>query len=395
MMLSRLSPQAPDKIIGLMQAFRADPRPDKIDLGVGVYRDASGRTPVMRAVKAAEERLWRSEETKVYTALEGDAAYLAAMRALVLGDAAAEARLAAAATPGGTGAVRIALDLVRLANPAARIFVPDPSWPNHAAIIGFLGFERVDYRYYDARSRSLDISGMLADIERAGPGDVVLLHGCCHNPTGADLVPADWAEIAAILSRSGALAMVDLAYQGFGDGLAADAAGVRLLAERLPELLVAASCSKNFGLYRERAGVLLALAPDTGARTIVQANLSHLNRQTYAFPPDHGARVVTTILEDADLRSDWQAELEAMRLRMQGLRAALAETLRARSGSDRFAFLAAQRGLFSLLGATEAQVARMRDDHGVYVIGDSRINVAGLSDENIPRVAEAMLAADL
>jgi len=395
MMLTHLAPQTPDKIIGLMQAFRGDPRPDKIDLGVGVYRDADGRTPVMRAVKAAEERLWQAQDSKSYTALEGDPAYLAAMRGLVFGDAVAGDRIAAAATPGGTGAVRIGLDLVRLARPEARIFVPDPSWPNHAAIIRFLGLERVDYRYYDAASHSLDLSGMLADIERAGPGDVVLLHGCCHNPTGADLAPADWAAIAEILARTGALPMVDFAYQGFGAGVEADAQGLRLLADAVPELLVAASCSKNFGLYRERAGLLIAAAHEPGTARVVQTNLSHLNRQTYAFPPDHGARVVTMILEDAGLRAEWQAELEEMRLRMQGLRQALAEVLRAESGSDRFAFLAAQHGLFSLIGAREDQVAQMREEHGVYLIGDSRINVAGLSDANIPRVAEAMLAADL
>ncbi|MGC9420238.1 MAG: aromatic amino acid transaminase [Rhodovulum sp.] len=394
-MLTRLSPQAPDKIIGLMQQFRADPRADKIDLGVGVYRDAAGGTPVMRAVKTAEERLWQAQATKGYVGIEGDPAFLDAIRTLVLDDAAPPDRVAAVATPGGTGAVRIALDLMRLANPAARVFIPDPSWPNHAAIAGFLGLEQVAYRYYDAATHALDAGGMLADLERAGPGDVVILHGCCHNPTGADLSPADWADVAAVLEKTGALPLVDLAYLGFGAGVEADAVGLRLLARHLPEMLIAVSGSKNFGLYRERVGAILALADDAATAMLARGNLSNLNRQTYAFPPDHGARVVTDILADPALRADWRSELDAMRTRMEGLRGALSDTLRELSGSDRFGFLAAQKGMFSLIGATPAQVATMRDDHGVYVIGDGRMNVAGLTQEIIPRVARAMLAAGL
>ncbi|MBN2906775.1 MAG: aspartate/tyrosine/aromatic aminotransferase [Rhodobacteraceae bacterium] len=394
-MLSRLSPQVPDKIIALMQAYAADPRGDKIDLGVGVYRNADGHTPVMAAVKTAEHRIWQDQTTKTYTGLEGDRAFLDAMAGLVLGQAARDDRRAAIATPGGTGAVRMALDLVRLANPAAQVFVPDPSWPNHAAIIGFLGLARVDYRYYDTVARGVDVAGMLADLGRAGPGDVVLLHGCCHNPTGADLTPADWAEVTAVIAKTGALPMIDIAYQGLGQGVEADAAGLRGLVETLPEALIAASCSKNFGLYRERVGVLMAVTPDAATRDVTQGNLSNLNRQTYAFPPDHGARVVTQILADPDLRAAWQDELDGMRQRVQALRAGLADTLRSRSGSDRFAHIAAQQGMFSLLGASPAQVEQMRAEHGVYMIGDSRINLAGLSEGNIPRVAEAILAAGL
>ncbi|SIO51962.1 aromatic amino acid aminotransferase apoenzyme [Rhodovulum sp. ES.010] len=387
-MLSRLSPQAPDKIIGLMQAFRADPRPDKIDLGVGVYRDAEGRTPVMRAVKAAEERLWRLQDSKGYVGIEGDPAFLHAIGDLTLGEAVPPDRVAAVATPGGTGAVRLALDLVRLARPDARVFIPDPSWPNHAAIAGFLGLEQADYRYYDAQSRGVDAPGMLADLERTGPGDVVILHACCHNPTGADLATGDWAAVAEVLNRTGALPLVDLAYLGFGNGVEADAAGLRLLARTLPEMLVAVSGSKTFGLYRERAGAILAL---TETAATVRGNLSNLNRQTYAFPPDHGARVVTDILTDAALRRDWQHELDAMRDRVQRLRRDLADSLRAKSGSDRFCHLAEQRGMFSLLGATPEQVSTLRERHGVYVVGDGRMNLAGLTEALIPRVSEALL----
>jgi len=394
-MLSRLSPQSPDKIIGLMQQFRADPRADKIDLGVGVYRDARGRTPVMRAVKAAEETLWRTQDSKGYVGIEGDPAFLEAIGTLVLGDAVPAERIAAVGTPGGTGAVRQALELVRLADAGARVFIPAPSWPNHAAIVNFLGLGEAAYRYYDAAAHTLDLPGLLADLETTGPGDVVILHGCCHNPTGAELTLADWAAIAEVLGRTGALPLVDLAYLGFGDGLEADAAGLRLLAGALPEMLVSVSCSKNFGLYRERVGAVLALSPDPAARDLVRGNLSNLNRQNFAFPPDHGARVVTGILGDAALRADWAAELETMRSRIETLRRTLADRLRETSGSDRFAFLAGQKGLFSLIGATPDQVTAMRETHGVYLIGDGRINLAGLSETNIPKVAEAMLAAGL
>ncbi|ARE41489.1 Aspartate aminotransferase [Rhodovulum sp. P5] len=394
-MLNRLSPQAPDKIIGLMQAFRADPRTDKVDLGVGVYRDANGTTPVMQAVKSAEERIWQQQASKGYVGIEGDPAFLEAIAGLTLGEAAPRNRLASVATPGGTGAVRIALDLVRLANPAARVFIPDPSWPNHAAIAGFLGLEQVEYRYYNAADRALDREGLLDDLGRTGPGDVVILHGCCHNPTGADLTPADWQAVAEVLSRTGALPLVDLAYHGLGAGLEPDAEGVRLLAQRLPQMLVAVSCSKNFGLYRDRVGALLALAPDAATQAVARANMSNLNRQTYAFPPDHGARVVTEILGDAKLRADWAAELSAMRSRIETLRGMLAETLQQKSGSDRFAYLAAQQGMFSLIGASDDQVTALRDVHGVYVIGDSRMNLAGLTEALIPRVADAMVAVGL
>ncbi|MEX5730081.1 aspartate/tyrosine/aromatic aminotransferase [Rhodovulum iodosum] len=394
-MLERLQPRAPDKIIGLMQAFRNDPRPDKIDLGVGVYRDAAGLTPVMRAVKAAERQLCDTQTTKSYTALTGDPAFLQAMAGLVLGAAAAPERLAMAAAPGGTGALHIALALVRLASPGARVFVPDPSWPNHAAIADALGLTRVPYRYYDAAAQTVDEAGMLADLAQAGPGDVVLVHGCCHNPTGADLTPPAWQRLGALLAGRGAPLLVDLAYQGFGDGPEADVAGLRAMAETLPEMLIAVSCSKTFGLYRERVGAVLALTGSPAARATAEANLAALNRTTYAFPPDHGARLAGMVLADPDLRADWAAELEAMRTRIARLRSTLAEALTAQSGSDRFGFLAGQKGLFSLLGATPDQVATLRETHGIYMIGDSRINLAGLSEQDVPRVVEAFLKVGL
>lgn len=394
-MLSTLPPQAPDKIIKLMQQFRDDPRADKIDLGVGVYRTADGRTPVMRAIKTAEHQLWQAQETKGYTALEGDPAFHDAMRGLILGDAIGAERVAAAATVGGTGAVSQALQLARQANPDLRVWVPNPTWPNHLSILDFLGLPVQPYRYFDADARSVDIPGMLADLGAVRPGDLVLLHGCCHNPTGADPKPADWAAIAALLARTGATPLVDIAYQGFGEGLAQDAAATRLLAAELPELLIAASCSKNFGLYRERAGVLLAVCANTADQALAADTLTALNRLAYSFPPDHGARLVTMVLSEPDLRAEWEAELTAMRAGMQDLRRALAAELQRLSGSDRFAFLAQHRGMFSRLGATPEQVEALRRDHAIYMVGDSRMNIAGLSPATMPALARAILATGI
>lgn len=394
-MLGALKPQPQDKILQLMGMFRADPRDNKIDLGVGVYKDATGLTPVMRAVKRAEHRLWETETTKTYTGLAGEPAFLAAMAGLVLGAGHDAGRLAAVATPGGTGAVRQAAELVRLASPEATVWLPDPTWPNHITILSYLGMKTATYRYFDADSRGVDFGAMMADLGRARPGDVVLLHGCCHNPTGANLNLVQWGELAELMLRAGLVPLIDLAYQGFGDGLDADAAGTRLIAGRLPEVLIAASCSKNFGIYRERTGVLMAVAPDTAVRELTQGTLAFLNRQNYSFPPDHGARLVTMILEDGGLRTDWQAELEEVRLSMLGLRQQLAEELRRTTGSDRFGFLAQHRGMFSRLGATPEQVERLRNEHGIYMVGDSRMNIAGLNAATVPILAEAIAAAGI
>ncbi len=391
-MLGQLKPQAPDKILALMGEFRADTRQGKIDLGVGVYKDATGHTPIMRAVKAAEARILESQTTKTYIALAGEADYREAMAALILGTPPAE-RLASLATVAGTGAVRTGFELARMANPDVRVFVSDPTWPNHNSILTFMGLPQVTYRYFDAATRGVDIEGMLADLAQARQGDLVLLHGCCHNPTGANPTPEEWQAIAAVLEKTGALPLVDLAYQGFGDGLEEDAYATRLLAARLPQVLVAASCSKNFGIYRERAGILLALAPDAATRDLAQGAMAYLNRQTFSFPPDHGARIVSTILNDAALRADWQAELEAVRLGMLALREQLASELRALTGTERFDFVARHRGMFSRLGATPEQVARMREEAAIYMVGDSRLNIAGLNADTVPILARAIVQA--
>jgi aromatic-amino-acid transaminase len=392
-MLTNLTPQPADKIIELMRLYREDPRTAKVDLGVGVYKDATGHTPVMRAVKAAEKRLWEEETTKTYVALAGDPAFADAMRDLILGDAVPATRVAGAATPGGTGAVHMAFELAKMANPKVRVRVSSPTWPNHLSILKHRGIPFTEYRYFDEATRGVDFDAMMADLSDVGPDDLVLLHGCCHNPTGANLTEAQWGAVADLLERTGAVPMIDMAYQGFGDGLDADAYGTRLLAGRLPEVLIAASCSKNFGVYRERTGLLLTVTPDQATRDVAQGTMAHLNRQNFSFPPDHGARLVTMILTDPALRAEWQAELEEVRLGMLKLRQGLADELRQRTNSDRFDFVAAHRGMFSRLGASPEQVMAMRDSHGIYMVGDSRINIAGLNATTVPILAEAIVKA--
>lgn len=387
-MLDALTAQPLDNILKLMAMFRDDPRAGKIDLGVGVYKDATGLTPVMRAVKAAEKRLWEVERTKTYTGLAGDPAFAAALTTMILGPG-FEGRAAAVATPGGTGAFRQGVELIRLASPGATVWVSNPSWPNHPSILRYLGVPMREYRYFDAVTGGIDFAGLMADLQAVKAGDVVLLHGCCHNPTGADLDAGQWAAVADLMVARGAVPFVDLAYQGFGDGLDEDAAATRMIAARFPEVLIAASCSKNFGIYRERTGLLLALS-DPSRKAVVQGNLNFLNRQNFSFPPDHGARLVTMILEDAALTADWKAELEEMRQNMLTLRQFLADALRRATNSDRFDFVAIHRGMFSRLGLTEAQVEMLRKDQGIYMVSDSRINIAGLNAQTVAILAAAI-----
>mgnify|MGYP003650114207 CR=1 FL=1 len=390
-MFETLKPQPADKILALMQTYKDDPRQTKVDLGVGVYKDPTGLTPIMRAIKTAEHRLWEEQDTKVYTGLAGDPAFADAMIELVLGDAVPRDRVAAAATPGGTGAVRQAFEMVKMANPDVRVFVSDPTWPNHVSILRYLGIETVPYRYFDDETRGVDFDGMIDDLKTAREGDLILLHGCCHNPTGANPNAAEWDAIIDVLQETGATPMIDIAYQGFGEGLDADAQATRKVVAAVPEALVAASCSKNFGIYRERTGLLMAVSQDASARTLNQGTLAFLNRQNFSFPPDHGARLVTMILNDADLRADWMAELEEVRETMLGLRTQLAAELQRLSGSDRFSFLAQHRGMFSLLGTSPDKIEALREKHGVYIVGDSRMNIAGLNRETVPILANAII----
>ena len=390
-MFETLKPQPADKILALVQKFKEDPRPQKIDLGVGVYKNAEGVTPVMRAVKAAEHQLWQDETTKSYVGLTGDPAFSDGMIQMVLGDAVPRGAVAAAATPGGTGAVRQAFELARLANPDVRVFVSNPTWPNHVSMLRYLGIEMVPYRYFDEATCGVDFEGMTADLAQARAGDVVLLHGCCHNPTGANLNTAQWQSVVDLLAKSGATPMIDIAYQGFGDGLEEDAAATRLIAASLPETIIAASCSKNFGIYRERTGLLMAISQDVSKQLVTQGTLAYLNRQNFSFPPDHGARLVTIVLNDPALCADWKAELEQVRLGMLDLRQNLATELQSRAGSDRFSFLAQHRGMFSRLGTTPDMVERLRVEHAIYMVGDSRMNIAGLNATSVPILAQAIV----
>ncbi|MBU2943351.1 amino acid aminotransferase [Shimia thalassica] len=390
-MLNNLKPQPADKILALMALYRDDPRPTKIDLGVGVYKNAEGVTPVMRAVKEAERRLVEEQTSKAYVALAGDPAYSNAMIELVLNNVVDRGRIAAVATPGGTGAVRQAFELIKGVSPDATVWVSNPTWPNHVSILNYLGMNHTAYRYFDGETRGVDFDGMIEDLAGASAGDVVLLHGCCHNPTGANLNQTQWQTVVDLLNEKGLIPMIDIAYQGFGDGLEEDAAATRLVASSVPECLIAASCSKNFGVYRERTGLLMAISEDAGNTAVTQGNLNHLNRQNFSFPPDHGARVVTTILTDDALRADWAAELEDTRLGMLRLREQLASELQRASGSDRFGFLAQHRGMFSRLGASADLVERLRAEHGIYMVSDSRLNIAGLNETTVPILAKAIV----
>ncbi|SPH22840.1 Aromatic-amino-acid aminotransferase [Ascidiaceihabitans donghaensis] len=394
-MFETLQAQPADKILALMAQYRADPRETKIDLGVGVYKDATGLTPVMKAVKAAEHKLWEEQDSKSYVGLAGDPAFGDAMVELVLGDSVPRETVAAAATPGGTGAIRQAFELIQMARPDARVFLSNPTWPNHPSILKYLGMEIVDYRYFDDETRGVDFDGMTADLKTARKGDVVLLHGCCHNPTGANLNAVQWQEVIKVLLETGATPMVDIAYQGFGDGLEEDAAATRAVVAAVPEAIVAASCSKNFGIYRERTGILMAVSKDMSAKGLNQQTLAFLNRQNFSFPPDHGARVVTMILNDPTLKAQWIEELESVRVAMLGLRTQLAGELQRLSGSDRFGFLADHRGMFSRLGTTPEMVEKLRVDAGIYMVGDSRMNIAGLNAETVPVLAKAIVDAGI
>lgn len=392
-MFENLQNRPADGILALMQMYKDDPRQTKIDLGVGVYKDATGLTPIMGAIKLAEKQLWEQQDTKVYTGLAGDPAFSDAMIDLVLAESVARESVASVATPGGTGAVRQAFELIQLARPDARVFVSDPTWPNHISILNYLGIEIVRYRYFDEESRGVDFDGMIEDIQTAKPGDVILLHGCCHNPTGANLNMTEWRAVVDVLNDTGAVPMIDIAYQGFGDGLQEDAAATRLVASSVPECLIAASCSKNFGIYRERTGLLMALSQNTEARKLHQDTLAFLNRQNFSFPPDHGARLVTMILNDDALRANWMAELEEVRNSMLGLRSQLASELQRLSGSDRFGFIAQHRGMFSRLGTTPDKVEQMREKNGIYMVSDSRMNIAGLNAQTVPILAKAIIDA--
>jgi aspartate/tyrosine/aromatic aminotransferase len=394
-MLERLETLPPDPILSLGQAFEADPRPHKIGLSVGVYRDESGLTPVPAAVKAAERRLVECQTTKAYIGQRGAPEFLKGMQALVFGEDFARAdALALTQTAGGCGAVRLGAELIAAARDrgAARVWLSRPTWGNHVPLLTSAGLEVAEYPYYDRASSTLEFTAMMACLEAATPGDVVLLHGCCHNPTGADIDAAQWQGVAELCRRRSLLPFVDLAYQGFGEGLEADASGVRQLAETVPELIVAVSCSKNFGLYRERVGLLAVVADGAAAARAAESHMLALARTSYTMAPFHGAGLVGLILTDPTLHASWVQELDSMRARIKQMRTALAEALANAIPERDFGFIARQHGMFSFLGLSVEQCARLRDEHAVYLLDSSRINIAGLNAAAIEPCAAAIAA---
>jgi aspartate/tyrosine/aromatic aminotransferase len=391
-MFEDLQPAPADKILALIGLCRADPRADKVDLGVGVYKDRDGKTPMMRAVREAERRLLQSQDTKTYLGLAGDTGFNAAMIRLVFGEIADFSRIRAAQAPGGSGALRLLAELLKRTRSDATVWLSDPTWPNHMPVMRAAGLQTREYPYFDATSGAVRFDDMLSALRTADRGDVVLLHGCCHNPTGANLDIAQWAAVAELVVERGLLPFVDIAYQGFGEGLDADAAGLRLLATKVPEMVVASSCSKNFAVYRDRVGAAMILARDGAQADVAMGQMLSAARAMYSMPPDHGAAAVRIVLDDAELRADWEAELEEMRLRMLRLRIQFAEALRRQSNSGRFDFIASHRGMFSRLGLSETQVERLRAEHGVYMIGDSRVNVAGLPEDGMDALAKAIVS---
>ena len=390
-MFEKLTPAPPDAILGLTAAYLADARPDRINLGVGIYQDEAGKTPVLPSVKEAERRLVESETTKSYRPIEGVPEYRHAVQRLLGVDN--REGVETAGTPGGTGGLRVAADFLSDHASGLSIWLPEPTWPNHPSIFEAAGLSIREYPYFNPATNALDLDAMLDGLRKAPAGDVVLLHGCCHNPTGIDPTPDQWNAISEVLSERGLLPLVDFAYQGFGDGLDRDAVGFHTLAEACPESLVCTSYSKNFGLYRERVGALTIL---TACQRDADAVLSHVKRvirRNYSNPPSHGESIVATILDDAHLRSQWEGELAEMRGRIHAMRGLLQRGLddRGVSLSDRGnAFITAQRGMFSFTGLSKPQVERLRDEFAIYMVGSGRINVAGIQEGNVARLCDAI-----
>ena len=384
-MFETLAAQPADALLALIGLYRDDPRPGKLDLGVGVYRDETGATPIMAAVKRAEEILLATRTTKSYLGPEGDLVFVDLLKPIAFG-ADPGPRLTGVQTPGGSGALRLAAELIAAAKPGARVLVGQPTWPNHAPILTSAGLTVVPHPFFDVARQTIDFAAVKAAIAAAGPGDVALLHGCCHNPAGADLDEAQWDEIAELLAARGVTPLVDLAYQGLGRGLDADAFGTRRLVARLPEVLVAFSCDKNFGLYRERVGALYGLARDADTAATMRSNMAALARVNWSMPPDHGAAIVRTVLESPELTALWRDELERMGARVRAVRAALA------AAEPRLATLARQQGMFSTLPLTKPQIDRLRAEHAVYMAGSGRINLAGLQVADVPAFVAALAA---
>jgi aspartate aminotransferase len=394
-MFERLELITADSILSLMAAFRADPDPRKVDLGVGVYRDDHGETPVPAAVRAAERALIERQTTKTYVGPAGNPGFNEGVARLVLGSehpALTAGRVRLIQSPGGCGALRLGAELVRYASPDSVVLLSTPTWVNHTPLLSGSGLKLEQYPYYDALRGGVSFSGMLAALERLPPRAVVLLHASCHNPTGADLSQGEWRELLSLVKRRQLLPFIDMAYQGLGEGLDADAFGLRLFCAELPEVMFAVSCSKNFGLYRERAGALGVMCESPREADAAMSQLVRLARGLWSMPPDHGAAIVHGLLCDAALRAQWIAEVDAMRERVRGLRREVVRQLAEHCPGRDFSFIARQNGMFSLLGITIEQVRELRARHHVYMVDDSRMNVAGLRRENLEYFARSIAA---
>lgn len=394
-MFYSLTPAPPDPILGLTEAFKKDPNPNKINLGVGVYKDAQGRTPVLASVKRAEERLLAAEQTKNYLPIEGDPAFGDATQALLFGEdhgVVREKRAVTVQAPGGTGALRVAADFIASTLDAKTIWLSDPTWPNHPNVFQAAKLQTATYPYFDKPTNGVDFDGMMAALHQIPVGDVVVLHGCCHNPTGVDLTPAQWEAVAEVLARRNLLPLVDFAYQGFADGLREDARGLHILARHCPDLLIASSYSKNFGLYNERVGALTLVAGSPAAAETALSHIKRVVRANYSNPPAHGAAIVATVLNDGELRRLWEDEVRQMRDRINTMRHLFVETLQEKGVTQDFSFIARQRGMFSFSGLTPEQVKALRERYSIYAVSSGRISVAGMTEDNMDYLCSAIAA---
>ena len=385
--LADLPPVASDSLLALIALANADPRPDKIDVGVGVFRDGAGNTPILKVMKEAEQRLVDTQVTKAYLGSAGDKRFAELLRPILLGEHAADERIVGLQTPGGCGALRLGFELIAAANPAARVLVGTPTWPNHPPIIRAVGLEMVEYAYYERGQAATRFEDMVEELNKAAPGDVALLHGCCHNPTGADLDAVQWAEVADVCRERGLIPLVDIAYQGFGRGLDEDAAGLRGILSSCDEVIVAQSCDKNFSCYRDRVGCLFVKTGSVEASARAMGHVYQYARAMWSMPPDHGAAAVHIILEDPELRSRWLVELDAMRDRINSVRARIA------AADPRLGYIGRQFGMFSMLPLSKDQVLKLRSEHAIYMADSGRFNVVGMGDDQIDRFTAAVVEA--
>ncbi|CAH8197700.1 MULTISPECIES: amino acid aminotransferase [Vibrio] len=390
-MFSHLPTPTLDPILSLSVAYRNDPRAEKVDLGIGVYRNSQGETPIMRSIAKAQDIVVATQTTKAYVGLAGCEEFNQSMVNLLLSGTSAMDRVAAIQTPGASGALRMLGDLMRIAQPETTIWITDPSYVNHKPVMEAAGLKVRYYAYFSRDTKQVDTARMLEDLAQAGPKDVVLLHGCCHNPTGADIDFAAWQEITKLAQKNGFIPFVDIAYQGFGDGLEEDAQGLRYMADNIEEMLITTSCSKNFGLYRERTGAAIVVGKNAQDVANAKGKLLTLARSTYTMPPDHGAALVKTILQNQELTAIWKQELSEMQQRLLNLRKTLCNQLRNQHNTSQFDFIESHKGMFTVLGFTVDQMTQLREQYGIYGVGDGRINIAGLSEKHIPYVAEAIV----